>query len=326
MFLALDPISAMHMGLSNDPQEQYRAELMSHYILRKVPNTLIDCDTVKEVFHQKKESMKYEKTKREKFEEPRPSQHMRDTVGFSPRADEVEAFADQELPDRVPLAMRDSDRDPPLDKVQRELASHASSLLWRDAKVVPVASNEIEDLEVTSSVPFADKLKVSAAEVAQPGHHGEGVTSPMAPSFTRQSTSQTAFVPPHLSLPSLQDMFCHPDSYRFRTVGLSLEDSTAAYECLVRSGCTSIEELVAYLDDHKQYRPCSCGAATAPLTGGYITTPTNASSKARPPPPIQHAPSCSCRQAGAWTAALTVTGIPVFHARKIVLNIKSFLA
>jgi hypothetical protein len=41
MFIALDPISAMHLGLSNDPKVLHRAELLSHYILKQVPNTLL---------------------------------------------------------------------------------------------------------------------------------------------------------------------------------------------------------------------------------------------------------------------------------------------
>lgn len=42
MFISLDPISAMHLGLSNDPLVMRRAELMAQYILRQVPNHLLD--------------------------------------------------------------------------------------------------------------------------------------------------------------------------------------------------------------------------------------------------------------------------------------------
>lgn len=42
MFISLDPISAMHLGLSNDPLVMRRAELMAQYILRQVPNHLLN--------------------------------------------------------------------------------------------------------------------------------------------------------------------------------------------------------------------------------------------------------------------------------------------
>ena len=42
MFISLDPISAMHLGLSNCPLVMRRAELMAQYILRQVPNHLLD--------------------------------------------------------------------------------------------------------------------------------------------------------------------------------------------------------------------------------------------------------------------------------------------
>jgi hypothetical protein len=104
-----------------------------------------------------------------------------------------------------------------------------------------------------------------------------------------------------VGLDSLQDMFADPESYRFKSVGLSLAESTAALTCLMKAGCTSTEELVAYLDHHKQPRACSCGKS-------------------------EHTLQCATRQAGAWTAALVSTGIPVFHARKIILSVKSYLA
>lgn len=42
MFISLDPISSMHLGLSNDPSVAHRAELMAQYILRSIPNHLLD--------------------------------------------------------------------------------------------------------------------------------------------------------------------------------------------------------------------------------------------------------------------------------------------
>ncbi|RYH19504.1 hypothetical protein EON65_26020 [archaeon] len=55
MFLSLDPISAMHLGLTNDPNDVYRAELMSRYILNRVPNNILE-DSM--VFNEQVESAK----------------------------------------------------------------------------------------------------------------------------------------------------------------------------------------------------------------------------------------------------------------------------
>jgi hypothetical protein len=64
VFLALDPISAMHMGLSNDPQDHSRAESLSHYLLRKISNTLMSVAGGREVFGEKQESAKLQQTRR----------------------------------------------------------------------------------------------------------------------------------------------------------------------------------------------------------------------------------------------------------------------
>jgi hypothetical protein len=50
----------MHLGLSNDPNEHYRAKLLSHFILRKIPNTLMvaDGNIGREIFEHEHKSAK----------------------------------------------------------------------------------------------------------------------------------------------------------------------------------------------------------------------------------------------------------------------------
>jgi hypothetical protein len=308
IFLALDPISAMHMGLSNDPEEQYRAELMSHFILRKIPNTLLQDETGDEIFQHKQESVKYEHTKQQQKEEQREMEN-REPEGFSPRVGTVQPFTDKEVLDRVTYASLDLARDVPAMGVASPAVSQ-----WRDAKVSPAVEREadlkVDDIETAAAVPSLSRAKTaSPASPASPGSPAQAAAKQV--SLTRQATSQQQRLG---DLPSLQEMFCDPESFRFRSAGLSLEDSTAAYECLIRAGCTSIEELVAYLDDHKEPRTCTC-----------TLQPSKGSGKG-PQLNLAHEAKCCARQPGAWTAALTVTGIPVFHARKIVLSVKTFLA
>ena len=51
-FLSLDPISAMHLGLTNDPENISRAEKLSKFLLQKIPNNIFKSKDV----HQKNSS------------------------------------------------------------------------------------------------------------------------------------------------------------------------------------------------------------------------------------------------------------------------------
>jgi len=98
----------------------------------------------------------------------------------------------------------------------------------------------------------------------------------------------------------LREMFCG-DAYLFQSYGLTKMDSVAAYDCIVRSGCSSSENLLSYLDHNKLARMqgmCDCGAP----------------SKERGP----HDVTCGSRVAGMWAGGLTNINIPAFHAVKIV--------
>lgn len=48
MFICLDPISAIHLGLTNDKKVYHRAELMSQFILKQIPNNLLSAKKVAE--------------------------------------------------------------------------------------------------------------------------------------------------------------------------------------------------------------------------------------------------------------------------------------
>lgn len=45
MYINLDPISALHLGLTNDIKVVHRAELISQYLLKHIPNHLLDDKT-----------------------------------------------------------------------------------------------------------------------------------------------------------------------------------------------------------------------------------------------------------------------------------------
>lgn len=53
MFISIDPISSMHLGIIGNPEDAQRAEYMSRYILKKVPNNLLQGCEVANLDHHK---------------------------------------------------------------------------------------------------------------------------------------------------------------------------------------------------------------------------------------------------------------------------------
>jgi hypothetical protein len=104
--------------------------------------------------------------------------------------------------------------------------------------------------------------------------------------------------------PPLRVMFADADQYWFRGVDMALAESAEVYATLCAGGCKTAEELVAYLDDHKELRACTCSAHRAAAA---------------------HEAHCQTRQASAWTGALRNAGVAAFTARKIVLRLECHL-
>jgi arylsulfatase A-like enzyme len=263
IFLALDPISAMHMGLTNNPDEQYRAELLSHFILRKIPNSIVDDPRAEEadIFAQKRESQKYEQTKSKRLAQ--------EAEKSSAHADDVLAF----------------------NAATSAQAVTSKTELWKATKVADADGMDVVDLE-GSAVPFASRAKPASAHAAS-----EQRQQPHAQSLSGRSLSSG-------KLPPLREMFADADKYWFRSVDVTLAESAEVYAALCANGCKTAEELVAYLDDHKELRSCTCSADMSTAA---------------------HASHCHTRQAGAWTGALRTAGVTVFTARKIVLRLESHL-
>ena len=110
----------------------------------------------------------------------------------------------------------------------------------------------------------------------------------------------------HQALPAstrqwdLREMFCG-DAYLFKSYGLSKIDSVAAYDCVIRSGCSSSEDLLSYLNQNKLARlqgVCNCSTFDQERGPHEIT--------------------CGSRVAGMWAGGLTNINIPAFHAVKII--------
>jgi hypothetical protein len=272
IFLALDPISSMHMGLTNDPDDQYRAELLSHFILRKIPNSIVDDPEVEDVFLRRHESQKYEHAKTKSAAELRSERKHGDEATS-------DGFASHGA-----------------GEANRRGSEHGKEL-WAKAKVAD-ASNvmDVEDFD-SSTVPFAGKGKPGAAS-EESGTAASARDAHAAPSSGQSGMSGSGKLPP------LREMFCDPDKFWFRSVDVPLAESLEAYDALIKHRCKTAEDLVSYLDVHKEPRDCTCGAEA----------------RGRP-----HALKCHARQVSAWTGALRELGVPAFTANKVVTRIRDLL-
>lgn len=279
----------MHMGLSNDPEEQYRAELMSHFILRKIPNSITEeCE---EVFHKGRESQKLQQTRKSQQLSAAATSQILQSIQHEGG---VLPFSDADT--KTTGNTTESNHKAENNKIQHfdEGQAHRGN------------DNIIEVIDIESSVPFENKPK--------PGGSTKPTNTIVVASKSAGSTNSAN----HSSkLPALRDLFCSVEYHRLGEYGLSSSDAAAAYALIVQAGCGSTEELVTFLDEHKQYRPCSCGASE----GLGHSQDTGRAVSSTP----QHGAHCSSRAASVWVEALTSIKVPAFHAMKIVQALRNDL-
>jgi hypothetical protein len=231
VFLSLDPISAMHLGLSNDKDQQYRAELLSHFILRKVPNTLIQDESGKEFFERKRESQKLELTRSQKLR--RPPGSMPTTVSDGDYEDgDLDGFGDLE---RTSAAVLNRTRS------TTEMFTRVHS------KVIRASDMTVEDLDGEGGGHTPKLYKSSAAP-----------DPVVVVESARAEATRRVLADRHGSLPALKEMFCDPDKFLCKSTGLGLMDSVAVYAFITQAGCENTEDLLLTLKEAKTHRPCTC--------------------------------------------------------------------
>jgi hypothetical protein len=345
VFLSLDPISSMHLGLSNNKDQQYRAELLSHFILRKVPNTLIQDEDGKEFFERKRESEKLEFSKSQKMPQKRKLKNKHKTVpapADSDGEDEGEKDGFGELGRTKPALSKE--RTETLTRVHSKVihvedsavrdfdsalvGDRTPKMSYDDAAVItdPTATVETVCVDVTRRVSvdrrrsqlqqlvIEDLDGPGAVEHRNTTHETATVTAavsphpPVAVETARAKATRRASMERMSSLPALQPMFCDPEKFLAKSTGLSLVDSVAVYAYITQAGCETTEDLLLTLKEAKQHRRCSCSRNSNADAGSAA-----------------HAEQCSSRRAGVWADALTNVGVPYFHAIKIVRALRSYL-
>lgn len=231
------------MGLSNDPEEQYRAELMSHFILRKIPNSITEeCE---EVFHKGRESQKLQQTRKSQQLSAAATAQILQSIQHD---NGVLPFSD--VDNQQISSGAENNHKAENNKIQHFDADHAHH----------IDNNHIEVIDIESSVPFGNKPKPAGS--TKPTTNTIVVASKPAANANAQNHSS--------KLPVLRELFCGADYHRLAEHGLSSTDAAAAYALLVQAGCGSTEELLTFLDEYKQCRQCNCGATG--LERGEVST------------------------------------------------------
>jgi hypothetical protein len=217
----------MHMGLSNDPEEHYRAELMSHFILRKIPNTITqECE---EVFNKKTESRKLQQTRASMA-------HITPLEYVAPPVIAPVPAVGSDLGELAPSGKKQPNHEKQgggdVGDVSLWQASSAST------KVAPAAENiELVDME-SADAAFEAKIKPAGVSSSR-----RDLPNATAAGSTKQQ--------------SLRDMFCG-DPFVLAPYGVTRSESTAAYDLIVGAGCNSAQDLVTYLNENKDYKVCNC--------------------------------------------------------------------
>jgi hypothetical protein len=295
VFISLDPISSMHLGLTNNPDEHNRAELLSHFILRKIPNTLIiDEKTGRECFLRKRESEKLELTRSQKLQAAkRPGGRPAQGAGaranyFSSRiAASAVVPAEDDDGESVGFETRvsvDSGNTAAANDAIKE--DDAMTVVDMDGAVMPFVP-----VSVSTGANAAPRMHTRANKV-------EAARVEVVQKFSAHKGP----------LPPLQEMFCHPDKYLFREAGLSLVDSVAVYAFVTQVGCVTTEKFIAFLKEFKQYRPCTCTHSSNGDAGS-----------------ASHADQCSSRRARVWAETLVDLGVPSYHAMLVIQTLRSHL-
>lgn len=272
----------MHMGLSNDPEEHYRAELMSHFILRKIPNSITE--DYEEVFNKKTESKKLQNTRASmaKFTPLNNLEPLTEAVSNL----EGEAVPSGKKQQIEPVV----ENDALLNKSSKSTKPPEVSL-WQSNKVAPAENNEHLEMVDMEAAGTGDAQQAASRKV-----------KPTSQSFPQPVEGSTR-VPTAIRALSLKELFCG-ETYVFKSFGLSSTDAGAAYHNITQAGCTSSEELLHYLDEHKQFRVCNCSASSI----GDM-----------------HQALCSSRVAAVWIEGLTNLSIPAFHAVKVIQALRTEL-
>eukprot|EP01031_Cornospumella_fuschlensis_P030559 gene30559-36932_t len=230
MFLALDPISAMHLGLTNDPNDIYRAELMSRYILGKVPNNILE---ESEVFNEQVESAK------ENDEEDKPPSEHVNSISNSLK----------EKLHRVVGRVHEQGG--------HEHGSHNPDVFDSQPGSQPSHQPVNRQPPEHHAHPHTGLFSQSTSS---PSSHMHATPAPIPVCSTLLPAAQTHELPVlSVDLPSLSEVFTGEEYWLKSRVPVAI--ARVVHDQIVMSGCDTMRSLLDYLDENKTtygVSGCSC--------------------------------------------------------------------
>jgi hypothetical protein len=227
-FLSLDPISAMHLGLTNKYEHIERAEKLSRYLLYKIPNNIL-------------QTHDDNSARLKRLLSPRVPHPSETTAAVN--TEKMTTQEAKESTESVETNMRtvknDSTAQPSKDTTRNQQKNTSKSVFDVSQKLLsPKPSNKLKTARRVSIIEKEREELKSRLELAVP-----------APTIQSEL--------PEVALPNdLPEIF---SSGNYLLAKVSLRDCESVYDKLYKRGFTTTEQVLEYLNETKQLSiACNC--------------------------------------------------------------------
>lgn len=341
MYLALDPITSMHLGLSNRFDDRFRAELLSRYYLEKIPNTLLKGEKV--------------------FKERRESDIYREKVLHASQLDEKKLLLTMKEERKKSIEFTAATMKAITSEIPSDVVAAVTDVAGKCLNHRPFTAGVPIDNQPASSSD-RDRLPMTISD--QLHHRAQAAQQKVALDLHKSQLTQKSV----LMLPPLPELkICFTDA-KFLPSVLPKRECEDAYSKIEAAGCFTINDFITFLNETKVCgKDCICGVTPGDLSAAVVKQdrfvdkgrPSSTLTTSRPftaqdssgPLMLEdvdsnrvvsinneefidevwidysslHASNCPTRLAACWIASLEKMRIPIFPAQKILLYFKPYL-
>jgi hypothetical protein len=230
-FLSLDPISAMHLGLSNKYEHIERAEKLSRYLLYKIPNNILQTHDENSARLKRLLSPRV----------PHPSETT-DPMNTAKKTTQEAKESIEPVETNILTRKNDSAAQPSNDSENNQQKNTSKSVFDVSKKLLsPKPSNKLKTARRVSIIEKEREELKNRLELAVP--------APTIPSLESEL--------PEVALPNdLSEIF---SSGNYLLAKVSLKDCESVYDKLYKRGFTTTEQVLEYLNETKQLSiACNC--------------------------------------------------------------------
>jgi hypothetical protein len=343
MFIALDPITALHLGLSNDPKVMFRAELLANYILKKVPNHILNEDQKERRHSSDMEELEIQALIEgipfdEIHQQQQQQQQQQPFVppNYSSRVDEIPHVLLMESKQE-----NDSSRPPllPLSSSSSSIANGSKVMPFDDSKKkIIVQDFEAEQEQGGTQEHSSHRPLHNHQDIAHKFQHAAAKLTPSNhPSIKIQSIKYDQ---------DLKSIFTSDiyEEFLMKYLHLEREDAQNIYTILEKHGFVCMKDLIEYLNEMKQYVSCTChhsrqqhyqqqqqmNVFTSDATTMNINNIHNNNNHSLQQGNTMimnshHSDQCASRQSLNWISALQHTGLGMLHIMRLIQFLKPYL-